>query len=121
MHHVIRGDEAEHAGMRLRPHPLGIHPVVAYALGGLVGGAAALLWATNALDALDALEAGRGSFSQLLTLVGPLAFVVVPAGVVAGWLVVALILSRAPGRIRCPRCGTPNERDCSACRACDYL
>jgi hypothetical protein len=40
-------------------------------------------------------------------------------GVLAEWFIAALVLSRAPGQLRCPRCGTANERGASACRACD--
>ena len=102
----LRGDEAEHAGMRLLRHPLGNHPVLAYALGGSVGGAAGLRIATNALH-VEGLFTSRELFVWTPAAGGAGTV----AGVVAGWFVVALILSWAPGRIKCPRCGTSSERD----------
>lgn len=42
----------------------------------------------------------------------------VGGGVVVGWLVAALILSAAPGRIHCPRCGEPNDVTSGSCSAC---
>lgn len=41
------------------------------------------------------------------------------AGVVAGWFVAIVALTRTPGRVRCPRCGTANKVRASLCRACD--
>src|SRR5262245_24336472 len=98
--------------MRSWRHPVSNHPVVAYVLGGLLGGTAGLLFATDALE--------EGAFYPPATILGtPAAGVAVTGGgIVAGWFIVALILSWAPGRIRCPRCGTSNKRDESCCRAC---
>jgi hypothetical protein len=39
-------------------------------------------------------------------------------GVVAGWFVAAFVVSRAPGKLRCPRCGTANDRQTQSCVAC---
>jgi hypothetical protein len=38
--------------------------------------------------------------------------------VIMGWFAAALILSRARGWMRCPRCGTPNDPRTASCRAC---
>jgi hypothetical protein len=40
-------------------------------------------------------------------------------GVLAGWLVAMVVMARTPGRVRCPRCGTANEKQVGICRACD--
>lgn len=98
--------------------PVSNHPLVAYILGGFVGGAAALLLATGALE--------EGSFDLSPTVLSPpssflgtfaAGVAATVGGVVAGWFVVALILAWTPGRVRCPRCGTSNERDDLSCRA----
>lgn len=40
-------------------------------------------------------------------------------GVLAGWFIAALVVSRAPGELRCPRCGTANDRLARSCVACE--
>jgi hypothetical protein len=98
--------------LKSRRHPVSHHPVVAYILGGLTGGAAGLLFATTALE--------EGTFYPPAALIGTQAAAVaaIVGGVVVGWFLVALILSWAPGRIRCPRCGTSNRHGVASCRAC---
>jgi hypothetical protein len=41
------------------------------------------------------------------------------AGVIGGWFVASLIVSAAPGRVRCPRRGVANDRSNGRCSACD--
>jgi hypothetical protein len=104
-------------------HHVGNHPVVAYLLGGFLGGTAGLLFATDALGGTSTPSATPlvdDPAAGLVVTVGGIIgeWLVVAGGIVAGWFVVALILSWAPGRIRCPRCGTSNEGDDLSCRAC---
>jgi hypothetical protein len=99
--------------------PVRNHPAVAYILGGVIGGTVGLLFAAAALE--------EGTFSPSATVFHPSATVLgslapgaaaTLGGVLAGWFVVALTLAWAPGRIRCPRCGTSNERGITTWTAC---
>jgi hypothetical protein len=42
----------------------------------------------------------------------------IAGGVLAAWFLTLLILSWAPGRFRCPRCGVANMPGAQSCRAC---
>jgi hypothetical protein len=105
--------------MRSWRHPVSNRPLVAYILGGFVGGAAALLFATGALEE-GSFDLSPTALAPPSTLLGTTAAGVAATvgGVVAGWFLVALILAWTPGRIRCPRCGTSNRRSATSCGAC---
>jgi len=99
--------------MRLRGVLRGMGLVV-FVLAGVVGGVAGFLIA-------------RGStypwvFPESHPVLAPLrSFVAVAAiagGVLIGSFLAILVLSWAPGRSRCPRCGTIEVRGVTACRAC---
>jgi hypothetical protein len=91
-------------------------PVVAYVLSGVIGGTAGLL---VAMDAFRRDREGPGLHYVVTAWVTPLVtmFAIV-AGVLVAWFLTALILSRAPGRERCPRCGSTNRRGADSCGAC---
>jgi len=77
---------------------------------GFLGGALALALVYLSSDALSILDATSLSFIMMVATVA--------GGVLAGWFVAVLVLSRARGEIRCPRCGTANDRTAASCGAC---
>jgi len=91
-------------------------PVVAYVMSGIIGGTAGLLLA---MDAFRRDRSGPGLYYVVTAWIPPLVtmFAIV-AGVLVAWFLTALILSRAPGRERCPRCGSINRRGVDSCGAC---
>jgi hypothetical protein len=91
-------------------------PVIAYAVSGIIGGIAGLL---VALDGFRRDRKGPGLHYVVTAWIPPLVtmFAIV-AGVLVAWFLTALILSRAPGRERCPRCGSTNRRGADSCGAC---
>lgn len=59
--------------------------------------------------------------SSYLELSGLPVFVaagIAAAGVVGGWFVAMLLISRVRGGIRCPRCGTATTEPATECDAC---
>jgi hypothetical protein len=91
-------------------------PVVAYVVSGIIGGTVGLL---VAMDALRRDREGPGLHPEVTAWIPPMVtmFTIV-AGVLVAWFLTAVIVSRAPGRLRCPRCGTANLRGADSCAAC---
>ena len=87
-----------------------------YLASGLVGGTSGAVYAILTIKWHSDAETLTNPFLYS----GPLGALAaaVAGGVLAGWFVAALVLSRAPGRLRCPRCGTPNDRYATSCVAC---
>jgi hypothetical protein len=87
-----------------------------YVVSGIIGGTAGLLLA---MDAFRRDRSGPGLHPVETAWIPPLVtMVAIVAGVLVAWFVTALILSRAPGGERCPRCGSFNRRGVVACGAC---
>jgi hypothetical protein len=90
-------------------------PLVAFVLAGIIGGAGGFLLALATLRP----EPFPGSYHPI-TIAAP--FVVAAAsvagGVLAAWFLTLLILSWAPGRFRCPRCGVANMPGAQSCHGC---
>jgi hypothetical protein len=107
----------DHARMKARSRPRGrITPVVAYAVSGIIGGTAGLL---VAMDAFRRDRSGPALHPVEAAWIPPLAtMVAIVSGVLVAWFLTAVIVSRAPGRVRCPRCGTANRRSADSCTAC---
>jgi hypothetical protein len=91
-------------------------PVVAYVVSGIIGGTAGLL---VAMDAFHRDREGPGLHYVVTAWIPPMVtmFAIV-AGVLVAWFLTAVLVSRAPGRVRCPRCGTANLRSADSCAAC---
>lgn len=103
-------------GMGYRPaRDASRKPIVAFVLAGIIGGAGGFLLALTTLRP----EPFPDSYHPI-TVAAP--FVVAAAsiagGVLAAWFLTLLILSWAPGRFRCPRCGVANMPGAQSCRAC---
>jgi hypothetical protein len=99
-----------------RRRPVSLFPAVAYVVSGFIGGTAGLVLA---MDAFRRDRRGPGLHTVEMAWIPPLATMVpIVAGVLVAWFVTALILSRAPGGERCPRCGSFNRRGVVACGAC---
>ena len=95
---------------------ISLTPVVAYVVSGIIGGTAGLLLA---MDAFRRDRSGPGLHPVETAWIPPLVtMVAIVAGVLVAWFVTALILSRAPGGERCPRCGSFNRRGVNSCGAC---
>jgi hypothetical protein len=93
-----------------------ITPVVAYIVSGVIGGTAGLLLA---LDALRRDRSGNGLVNAFNGWIPPVAAVfAILAGVLVAWFLTAVIISWAPGGLRCPRCGSANRRTADSCTAC---
>jgi hypothetical protein len=93
-----------------------ISPVVAYVVSGIIGGTAGLLLA---MDAFRRDRSGPGLHPVETAWIPPLAtMIAIVAGVLVAWFLTAIVLSRAPGRVRCPRCGSANPRHADSCLAC---
>jgi hypothetical protein len=91
-------------------------PVVAYVVSGIIGGTVGLL---VAMDALRRDREGPGLHPVETAWIPSLVtMVAIVAGVLVAWFLTAVIVSRAPGRMRCPRCGTANLRSADSCAAC---
>ncbi len=89
--------------------------LVAFLVSGILGGALGVL-------ALLTIPPGGGMSYFYLSPAPLFATVVAMAGgVVGGWFVAIVILSWAPGRFRCPRCGTANKPHAASCEACGLL
>ena len=103
--------------MKARSRPRGrVTPVVAYVVSGIIGGTTGLL---VAMDAIRRDRSGPGLHPVETAWIPPLVtMVAIVAGVLVAWFLTAVILSRAPGRVRCPRCGTANRRSADSCTAC---
>jgi len=106
--------ECHDLGMKSRTTADGYWPLVAFALAGIVGGAAGALFAGMGLDSWPFPEY-HPAFVPARLLVASAAVV---GGVLAGWFLAILVLSWAPGQSRCPRCGAPYRRGVRSCRAC---
>lgn len=91
-------------------------PVIAYVVSGIIGGAAGLLLA---MDAFRRDRSGPGlHYVETAWIVPLVTMFAIVAGVLVAWFLTALVLSRAPGRERCPRCGSINGRGVDSCGAC---
>jgi hypothetical protein len=90
--------ECHHLGMNSRTTADGYWPLVAFALAGIVGGAAGALLAGMGLDSWPFPEY-HPAFAPARLLVASAAVV---GGVLAGWFLAILVLSWAPGQSRCP-------------------
>jgi hypothetical protein len=103
-------------GMRYRPaRDASTRPLVTFVLAGIIGGAGGFLLALATLRP----EPFPDSYHPI-TVAAP--FVVAAAsvagGVLAAWFLTLLILSWAPGRFRCPRCGVANMPGAQSCPSC---
>jgi len=99
-----------------RRRPVSLSPVVAYVVSGIFGGTAGLVLA---MDAFRRDRRGPGLHPVEMAWIPPLAtMVAIVAGVLVAWFVTALILSRASGGERCPRCGSFNRHGVDSCGAC---
>ena len=86
---------------------------LAFVAAGILGGIGATV--------VVAVAVPDGSTIADATLLSPImAVTAIAGGVLAGWFVATLLLSRTRGKIHCPRCGTVNERGQPACRACGF-
>ena len=83
---------------------------------GLVGGVAGGAYAALALEWPATLESATDPFLSAVPWMSSAATTV--GGVLAGWFVAALVVSRAPGQLRCPRCGTPSDPQTQSCGGC---
>jgi hypothetical protein len=90
--------------------------VLAYLASGLVGGIAGGVFAALTLQWRSDAETVTNPFLSSAPLFSLAA--AVAGGILAGWFVAALIVSRAPGQRRWPRCGTANDPRTRLCRAC---
>jgi hypothetical protein len=91
-------------------------PVVAYGVSGIIGGTVGLL---VAMDAFRRDREGPGLHTVETAWIPPLAtMVAIVAGVLVAWFLTAVIVSRAPGRVHCPRCSNANLRSADSCAAC---
>src|SRR5919106_167484 len=85
-------------------------PIVAFLLAGIIGAAGGLLFALAALRPQPFPD-------HPTTVAAP--FVVAAAsiagGVLGAWFLTLLILSRVPGRFRCPRCSIANMPGAHSC------
>jgi hypothetical protein len=90
--------------------------VSVFVLSGIVGGAVA---APFAWGALTGRVPPSFAFDPYLS-VTPLVIVTAAAigGVLGGWFIAALALSRTPGMFRCPQCGSASDLKWLSCRAC---
>lgn len=102
-------------GMRSRPaRDASMKPIVAFVLAGIIGGAGGFLFALGAFRPQPFPE-----YHPITVAAPPLvAAASVAGGVLAAWFLMVLILSWAPGRLRCPRCGTANMPGAPSCSAC---
>lgn len=86
-----------------------------FAVCGLAGGMIAAILALATIP--------DGHTSSTFVELGPFPLLVGSAafagGVVSGWFVAILVLTRSRGGVRCPRCGTTNPRGFAVCRACE--
>ncbi|HEY3213418.1 MAG TPA: hypothetical protein VGL16_09485 [Actinomycetota bacterium] len=90
-------------------------PIVAFVLAGIIGGAGGLLFALGALRP----EPFPDSYHPITVAVPfVIAAASVAAGVLAAWFLTLLIMSWAPGRFRCPRCGVANTPGGQSCHGC---
>ncbi|OFW79166.1 MAG: hypothetical protein A2Z48_03775 [Actinobacteria bacterium RBG_19FT_COMBO_70_19] len=96
------------AGIRDRDR--GWRPLVVFVASGLLGGTVAAALAAATMPGPVSVN------------VSPFPFLVFGAalagGVVSGWFVAILVLAHPRGGVHCPRCGTPNTRGFTVCRAC---
>jgi hypothetical protein len=105
-------------GMGYRPaRDASMRPIVAFVLVGIGGGAAGLLLA---LVVQPFPEHPITVAAPVLAIAAPflVAAASIAGGVLAAWFLTLLILSWAPGRFRCPRCGTADIPGAQSCRAC---
>jgi hypothetical protein len=103
------------AHVRSRKHRR-VTPVVAYIVSGVIGGTVGLLLA---LDALRRDRSGDGLVNAFNGWIPPVATVfAILAGVLVAWFLTSIIISWAPGKLRCPRCGSANRRTADSCTAC---
>lgn len=103
--------------LRVRPNRTGGYSALLIYIGfGLVGGVAAGAWATVALEWPATMESATDPFLSAIPWMSASAATV--GGVLVGWFVAALVVSRAPGQLRCPRCGTPNDPQTRSCGGC---
>jgi hypothetical protein len=105
-------------GMGYRPaRDASMKPIVAFVLAGIVGGAAGFLLA---LVVQPFPEHPITVSAPVLAVATPflVAAASIAGGVLAAWFLTLLILSWAPGRFRCPRCGVANMPGAQSCRAC---
>ena len=84
--------------------------LLAFVGAGFLGGAVALAFVYLGSGGFSILDATSLSFIMMVATVA--------GGVLAGWFVAVLVLSRARGEVRCPRCGTANDRTAVSCGAC---
>jgi hypothetical protein len=94
----------------------GYSALLIYIAFGVVGGIAAGAYAALALEWPATLESATDPFLSAVPWLSGAAATV--CGVLGGWFVAALLVSRAPGRLRCPRCGTANDPGTRSCGAC---
>ena len=90
--------------------------MLVYLVLGVFGGATAAVGATLILRLPATLETVTDPFLSATPWI--VLGTAIAGGVIAGWLAAALIVSRAPGQVRCPRCGTANDPHSSACDGC---
>jgi hypothetical protein len=98
--------------MRSRRGSLGSgKPILTLVLGGVIGGTVAAVYS------LDALRS-EPQFSPVSLSAPFFGVLFVAVGVLVGWFVALALMAWAPGRTRCPRCGTANKRRAESCTAC---
>jgi hypothetical protein len=92
-------------------------PIVAFVLMGVIGGSAGFLLA---LVVQPFPEHPITVAAPVLAVAAPflVAAASIAGGVLAAWFLTLVILSWAPGRFRCPRCGIANTPNTHSCRAC---
>ena len=86
-------------------------PILTLVLGGIIGGSVAALYSMDALRS-------EPSFNWVSLSAPFFGVLFVAVGVLVGWFVALALMAWAPGRTRCPRCGTANKRRAESCTAC---
>jgi hypothetical protein len=90
--------------------------VLVFVLSGLVGGAVAAMVAWLALPSRVPPSFAFDPYLSVTPLV--IATAAAIGGVLVGWFLAALALTRAPGRFRCPQCGSASDLKDRSCTAC---